>query len=84
MVCSVIVALRTPFQALIERLRRRFPQEAARNTDRTRVSPAEVAIQGAAAAEARPSASSQRIEVLEYDRMKLDDDAPPRVVGFDA
>jgi hypothetical protein len=54
------------------------------NTDRAMASPAKVAIQGAVAAEARPSASSQRIEVLDYVLMKLDDDDPPRVVGFDA
>jgi hypothetical protein len=54
------------------------------NTDRAMASPVSVAIQGAGAVEARPWASSQRIEVLDYDRLKLDDDDPPRVVGFDA
>jgi hypothetical protein len=54
------------------------------NPDRAMTSPAKVAIQGAEAASARPSASSQRIEAPENDLMKLDDDDPPRVVGFDA
>jgi hypothetical protein len=54
------------------------------NTNRVRDSAAKAAIQGAVAIEARPAASSQRIEVLGYDPVKLDDDDPPRVVRFDA
>jgi hypothetical protein len=53
------------------------------DTDRARASSAKVAIQRAVAIEARLSASSKRIEVLDDDLMKLDDDDPPRVVRFD-